>query len=290
VQTLGETDLSLKEAAPFGYHFLWYFLQLIFAAPGVVIAGTPFWFVLRLFGLNEGNQPENFGGYEALMFLYVGVLVGWGMAHRAPLLSVTGRWIWILPVAFILPDVLKGFFRSPVPSLSELLFASTGGGGGVALITIPVCSIVGYSLGMTASVELLRAKGSSVIAIAVIACSLLGLAMHAFETRFLQRWSNIRTVVQSGGIQVVQNAGYLCEEAYSGWTSKTLPFPTHVEVLGRVTCDRNKIVASDNLPPPAAGGSSPYLLLHVRVLDGPIAGQEGWTMEYGLKESRSLHY
>ena len=234
------------------------------------------------------QQPEQFAGYEALASLLVGLIVGCGLARTAPSLAVTGRWIWAMPVAFVLPDVLRGVFRSPVPSLSELLFASTGEGLGVFIVTFPVCSIVGYSLGMAFVFKLRRVRLTAAILIGATVICVLALAMHAFEMQFLERWSKIRTVVQSGGIQVVQNAGSLCEDAYSGWTSTTLPITTHVEVLGRVFCDGNRIVAPDNLPAPA-GKSGTYFLLHVRVLDGPSGIKAGWTMEAGLKESRLLH-
>jgi hypothetical protein len=85
------------EKAAFPHHFLWFFLQLIFSAPGVMIASLPFWAALDRLRTDSAHQPGKLAGYEALLCLYVAVPVGWWMARRLPLLAVTGRWIWVLP-------------------------------------------------------------------------------------------------------------------------------------------------------------------------------------------------
>lgn len=282
------------EEAPFAYHFLWYFLQLIFSVPGVMIASLPFWAVLLKLGLNEGHQQAKFAGYEALVFLYVGVLVGWWMAHRAPLLTGSGCWIWVVPTSIILLDVVRGQLHpAPVPWLSSYLFASSELGIGVAFFTFPACSAAGYSIGMALwRFNRTWAKTSSltffqpivmISSPAVAVFCLLAAALHNFEIRSLARFGKIQSVIDAG-LQLLPEPQSLCGPQTSFRTAHILPSGTYVESLGRVGCDRNRLIDPDTLPPPIVGRSGPYTLEHVRVLTGPSAGQEGWVMQYGVME------
>jgi len=186
VLSIRETGLDEKEEAPFGYHFLWYWLQLIFAAPGVWIAGIPFLLVLNALGLNSEHQPMEFAGYEVLLALYVGIPVGWWLANAAPLLIVTGRWIWVLPVAVILVDL-----ATRPTGLVEYLFGSKAEGIGV-LIATGAFAITGYSIGMTlwrANQRWAESGSSSAMqrlvtmwSVAVIVFCVLALALRFYET------------------------------------------------------------------------------------------------------------
>ena len=47
---------------------------------------------------------------------------------------------------------------------------------------------------------------------------------------------------------------------------------------------RRSIVDVNAMPPARVGSTRPFLLDRVRVLGGPLAGSEGWVLEYGLRE------
>lgn len=190
MRAINETDLNDKEEAPFGYHFLWYFLQLIFSAPGVMIASIPVLLVLSALGLTADHQPGKFAGYETLVDLYVGILVGWWMSHRAPLLVGSGRWIWVLPAAVILGDLASG-----PDGLSGYLFESKAEGIGV-LIMLGACSMIGYSIGMAlwrlnqrwakSGSSSVRQRLVTISSVAVIVLCVLALVLQSYEIRI---WS-----------------------------------------------------------------------------------------------------
>jgi len=284
-------EVLASDEPSFAHHFLWYFLQFILVAPGVMIAAIPCLGLLDLAGLSEDKQHGKFAGYEALVCLYVGVLVGWWMSRRAPLLKTTGCWIWVAPAAVYLSATLAAEFRPRPIELNGWLFASTSLGLGVLVFTLPLCSIAGYSIGMALSGrkprELTRSQrlmtASSVVAITFCTLALL---LHTYETRTLARWSKIRSVI-ADSLELVADPKSLCGVQKNMFTpGRVLQRGANVETLGRITCDEGRLVEMDTLPPPIAGKSGPYWLQHVRVLDGANAGGEGWVPQYGLMERR----
>ncbi len=271
------------EEAPFGYHFLWYFLQLIFSAPGVVIASSPLVAVLSILGLGMKHENGDFAGYEALVCLYVGVFVGWWMAQRAPLLARSGRWIWVVPAIVILPFATAEILHpSPVPWLSDLLFGFNNGGEGIALVAFPLCSVIGYSIGM--ALAGVKRKLRPILLCAAVSLCILSLLLYVIERRSLARFATLRSVINNSGLQLLPDAPSLCGPQTSYRSARILSFGTMVESLGRAACDGGRLTSADSLPPPVIGRSGPYTLEHVRVLTGPSAGQEGWVMQYGVME------
>lgn len=265
-----------------------YVLQLIFSIPGVMIASIP----LRL-AVSSQHQPSKFAGFEALVTLFVGMIVGWGMARLAPPLVSTGRWIWIPPAIVILPDVLRAQFNpSGIPWLSPYLFESVS----VVFLTFPACSVVGYSIGMTAAELSGRwAKASRLsslqrsLTLSLVALVLFGslaLALHSFERRSLARWAKVRTVLDPSGLQFSKDAQSLCDDQVGTSPARfvLLPWATYVEILERRGCDGDQLVNAAPLPPPIIGHHGTILMDRVRVLAGPHAGLEGWVLEYGLLE------
>ena len=119
--------------------------------------------------------------------MYVGILVGWWMAHSAPLLTVTGRWIWVLPVAALIEDLGTRPTR-----LVEYLYESKAEGIG-ALIAVSTLAITGYSIGMALwRLKQHWAKSGSVSvterlvaisSVAVIVLCVLALVLQSYEIR-----------------------------------------------------------------------------------------------------------
>lgn len=271
-------------------HFWWYLLQLIFSAPAVTIAGIPVWALLSALHLSSDYQPHRFAGIEALVGLFLGMFAGSWMERRAPLLASSGRWIWLAPAILILPGVLsRQLHPSVVPTLSEYWF-----GLGALLITLPACSVTGYSVGMAlasasrgwAAVQRLTSTQRILVVsgVAVVLCGLLALPLRDFERRSLARWARVRSVIDRDGLQFSPDAKSFCNGQINIQNSTLLRPGTYVESLERRGCNGDQLMAADALPAARVGVAGPYLLDRVRVLDGPNAGSEGWVLEYGLME------
>src|SRR5689334_7703606 len=127
-----------------------YFVQLVFSYPATYIASLPVVAVLAKNGLSGDHGPHvHFAGPEILGCLLLGPSVGWVVGRFKPSFVRTGCWIWILPVAVVVPDALRQFHHSSLAYLPEYLFATGDNEGlGVYLLTLPTCAAVGYSLGM----------------------------------------------------------------------------------------------------------------------------------------------
>lgn len=259
-----------------------------------MIVNLPFWALLSKVGLSKEHQPYGFAGFEALVCLFVGVLVGACVARWKHSFVSTGRWIWVLPAAIILPDIVRIQFRpSGVPWLSEYLFASEGEGLGVFFLTLGL-SATGYSIGMAVpgirSLQTHTNRLRSVIRIAwlsaggVAVFALFAFTLHRFEQRSLTRWARVRLVIERPGLQFSPDPQSLCAPGRDAPARNPayLRSGAHVEYLGHLACDQNQLLDGDSLPPPKVGEAGPILLDRVRILEGPSAGTEGWVLEYGL--------
>ncbi len=178
-------------------------------------------------GLGGEHQSHiQFGGYEALGFLYLGMFTGWVFGVEAPALISTGRWIWALPAIFF-PDMLREVSKSQaIPYLPEYFFATPGNEGlGVYLFTLPTSFALGYSIGMSlAGTKSKWARLTNlspmppVITIVVVGGTLFGilaLLAHRFEISRTESWSRVRTVIDRPGLMLLPKANRLCADRAS---------------------------------------------------------------------------
>lgn len=260
-----------------------------------MIAGIPAWVLLAGLRWNSENQPGGFAGTEAVICLFLGGAIGWWMARRAPVLVSSGRWIWVAPAVVIVPDLLrKPVQSSTVPWLSEYWF-----GLSAFLLTLPACSIAGYSIGM-AFAGIVRKFGlgnllspaQRVILGSVVVVGLpclLARGFHDFELRSLASWTTVLTVIDREGVQLSADLGSLCDNRMVVENAHPilLPLGTYVESLERKGCNGNEVVEPNTLPSASNRHADYYFLDRVRVLSGPRSGWEGWVMEFRLSEQKS---
>jgi len=275
-----------------------YFLQLLFSYPVVLIASIPFSTVFSKLGFSgEHSSGKFFGGYEALVCLFVAPFIGWIVARLKPSFVPSGRWIWILPVMVIVPDTIRQLLhQQSIPWLPEYFFATAGNEGlGVYLFTLPMCSAAGYSVGMFFTgrshrdERVSRLRSASKAAIVTIAgfalfCLFTSL-LRKFENSRLERWERVRTVIDPTGLAFSADVRFLCgPKDLASSRAFLLRRGTYVESLERRGCNEDQLVDVNAIPPPKVGSPGPFLLDRVRILGGPLAGSEGWVLEYGLQE------
>jgi hypothetical protein len=271
-----------------------YFLQLILSYPAAYIAGMP----ISAFLFNGGEVPGiHFAGYEALACLFVSPLIGWIVGRYAPSFIPTGLWIWVLPVAAVLPGLLwERAHPRPVPWLPDYLFATSSNEGlGVYLLTLPCCAAIGYSLGMLLFSLIRRGSGASrsnfafrvgtLFAAAAIVFSLLAKDLREFERVSLERWGRVGFVI-SDGLQVSPDAKLLCQEYTPQRSLPLLPRGTAVERLELLACSGNEVVDAHTPPPRGKDRYSLIAVERIRVLGGSDAGLEGWVLLSGLFKYR----
>jgi hypothetical protein len=97
-------------------------------------------------GLSGNHGPGvHFAGYEILACLLLGPSVGWAMGRFKPSLVRTGCWIWIIPVAILVPEALRESRHLSLAYFPEYIFATGGNEGlGVYLFTLLAMYIAGY--------------------------------------------------------------------------------------------------------------------------------------------------
>jgi len=260
-----------------------YFLQLLLSYPFLLLAIAPFSFVLSRCGLS-GEHPGriHFAGYDALLCLFIGPVIGWAVGRRVPWLASAGCWIWFLPALGVLPDIVDALFRpEPVPHLPDFIFATGGKGSvGVDLFTLPACAAAGYSLGMVLSLKrpLSKVTLRQVVTLVLAGAglfSLLAAAAHGFEQEKFERWSRVRTVIDHSGLKLSHDARLPCASPFNGSAPVLLPDWTQVETLGRSGCENGHLIDVDSR-------TNVLTLEKVRVLTGSYAGTEGWVCSYGL--------
>lgn len=269
---------------------LLYLSQSFLFYPEAMLVAKPIAALMGLIGLS-GNYPSHihFAGYDALICAFIsGPLVAYITARLFPVTILSGRWIWLLPVAGALILSLTARSGPPqnVPYLPALLFETAGEGAlGPFLFTYPICSAIGYSLGMILAG--LRRDWLSptaakfhlpTIAVPVSFAAVLCVAvvlLHGFEREKITKWSQVRRVISA--LQLSRNAEALC----SGSPGELpLTWGTMVQSLETRNCGGDHLLEAGAPPQPRS-----WTLEKVRVLDGPNAGTEGWVLAYGLLET-----
>ena len=274
----------------------WYFVQLAFSYPATYVASMPVSAFLARYGLSGDHGPGvHFAGYEALACLLVGASLGWAAGRFKRSLVRTGCWIWILPVAIVLPDVLRQSRHLSLAYLPEYFFA-TGGNEGLAvyLLTLPSCAAVGYSLGMVLlnlndllpPATRLRSvfRLAVLLMTAVAALGFLAIKLRDFERQTFERRAKIRLTI-SDALQVSPDPQLFCKEYQPSRRLPLLPPRTVVEKLDRRACLGDKVVDADT---PSPLGRDHYSLIGVekiRVVEGIDSGLEGWVLVSGLSNT-----
>lgn len=280
---------TVERPGPLGW-ILRYCLQLFLSPLVIVVASFPFFALLPVIGLS-GEHPwqTQYVGYAALVCLFVGPLVGWGVGRNVPSLIATGRWIGVLPLVFLFSEVFEqGLSSQTIPWLPEGFFATGDNEGlGAILGTLPASSALGYSLGM--ALVGTRAKWKTlnrlssvprVLTIMLMSFALFGMlawVAHGFEHSRIEKWSKVQTVIDRPGLWLSTDATLVC----SGPTSESgifLRSGSLVEGLERRACGKDKLLDSD-APRPAGS----WVVEKVKILDGPNVGVEGWVLAYGLQ-------
>ena len=267
-----------------------YLLQLFFFCPVVILASVPFQSLLSIFGLSgEHSSQTYFAGYEGIICIFVGMGVGWITGRNVRLFVPIGRWIWVLPVIVIVPEIAREVSNShPVPWLPDMFFATGGNEGvGVFLFMLPTFSAVGYSIGMALvgtkpKWESLTSMPSAVtITLACVALfNLLALFALSFEHSRIEKWSRVRTVIDRPGLLLSTDANQLCSTRTSS-EGFVLAAGTMVEGLERRICFNRRLLSEDVQPPEGS-----WSIERVRVLTDSSVGAEGWVLAYGLMEPR----
>jgi hypothetical protein len=203
----------------------------------------------------------------------MGFLVGWFSGKRIPSLIRTGSWIWLLPTAFVLYDITLALRSGATTRLSEYYYAlGSNEGLAVFLLTLPVTSLIGYSIGMSVAkaqraYATAHAMGSGMkmafvwVATFAIACTF----MIGAERRLVERDRKIRVAVSDTGTPLASEANAICEPVGAGAAGMTvvLQSGTKLEFLEHAGCSAGR---------PRSG------IDRVRVLDGPHKAAEGWVV------------
>lgn len=254
-----------------------------------MLAGSPFTFLLSICGLS-GTHPSHiyFAGYRILVCLFVGPMISWYLGHKMPWLVATGRWIWMLPVVVMFPEMIREELGDQrVPYLPEYFFATAGEGSfGVDLFSLPTFCALGYSIGM--AVVGMGTKwwpksdslhpGRHIVAFAlawIVLFSALASLAHQFEYSKIERWSRVRSLIDD--LWLSPDASLVC----TGPASRNgiqLTGAIMVEGLERRACGKDKLLDADG-PRPAGA----WMVERIKVLTGAKAGVEGWVLAYGLR-------
>jgi hypothetical protein len=250
-----------------------YFAQLILSYPVVGLAALPISAMLSLLGLGVHANSVHFAGYAAVLcgFL-VGPVVGLLIGRGEPRLVHTGRWIWVLPAAVVIPAAVRDLIPiDGVPWLPESFFATPSNEGlGVYLFTLPAFCALGYSIGMAFTER--EIGGDMLLCWALLLVVLVGVA-HAFEVSRLEEWSRVRFVVDPDGAKFSEEPNLLCTTG----DALLLTRPTAMETLERRDCGPGRLLEPDE---PRRSGS--WEVQRVRVLNGPHKGAVGWVRSYAV--------
>ncbi len=257
-----------------------YLSQLVLSYPSTMFAAWTVSLLLSAFGFPSGRHSGQiyFAGYQALLCLFVGPVVGRVIGNLLPGAITAGRWLWVLGVPVLVLALNHGAPHGPILTLPEEFF-STGGneGAGVFLVTLPACSAIGYSLGMAlAPGPRLFSRHAYVLVIAAVLFFGSAFLMRKFERSTMQNWSRIREVVDPIGLRFSRDAESLC----TGPCSAAFPVVKGtVEIRERRVCSGGSLVS-----PGAALSHGTFAADRVKLLSGPYAGSEGWVQDYGLSE------
>jgi len=273
-----------------------YFAQLAFSYPATYVASLPVTAFLARNGLSGDHGPRvHFAGYEVLGCLLVGPAVGWAVGRFKPSLVRTGCWIWILPVAIVVPDALREFRHSSLAYLPEYFFTQVGDPGlAVYLLMLPTCAAVGYSLGMVLlslndrwpSAKRVHSVSrlTTLLLVGGVALAFLGLRLRDFERETFERRANVRLTI-SEALQVSPDPKLFCKEYLPSRRLPLLLNGTVVEKLDRRACLGDKVVDADTRPPLGRDHYSLVGVEKIRVVEGIDTGLVGWVLVSGLSNT-----
>jgi hypothetical protein len=242
---------------------------LALAYPLTIIVAVPLFLLLSKAGLDGSiASGVRFVGFDALSSLYTGVLVGWIVGKRFPALMRGGAWVWAVPTAVILFDLVPG---SQIAHYGYVYTTGDNEGLGTLLITLPTCSAIGYSIGIVlATVERRHPKMSNIRSKAAvllfwsvtfaIACTF----MRDIERRTVERDKNLRFAVRLSGTALAADAMTLCRTSRPD-TSDTMILQsiTRLKLLNHAACPSGEHFGGLNM---------------VEVEDGPNKGRVGWVL------------
>jgi hypothetical protein len=274
----------------------WYFVQLVFSYPATYIASMPITAFLARQGLSGDHGPGvHFAGYEVLGCLLLGPSVGWAVGRFKPSLVRTGCWIWILPVAVVVPDAVRESRHSSLARLPEYFFTQARDPGlAVYLLMLPTSAAVGYSLGMVLlslndiwpSATRLRSvfRLAVLLLAAGVSLGFLGVKLRDFERQTFERRAKIRLTI-SDALQVSPDPLVFCKEYRPSRRLPLLPPRTVVEKLDRRACLGDEVVDADTPPPLTKDHYSLVGIEKIRVVEGIDAGLVGWVLVSGLSNT-----
>jgi hypothetical protein len=265
-----------------------YVLQLFCLPPIIMLAGVPFSALLSILGLS-GEHPSHtkFGGYEALVCLFVGTFVGWMIGRKVPSFVPSGRWIGVLPAIVVFPPCSGKHFEIPVDSVAARVFLCDRWREGIAvyLFTLPAFSAVGYSIGTvlvgtkSKCAKLTNLSPISTAAIGASLFSIFALLAHQFEDSKIESWSRVRTVIDRPGLRLAPDANRLCSDRTSD-SGLLLQTGIMVEGLERRVCFKGQVLDMDAPRPPDS-----WSVERVKALSGSSTRAAGWVLAYGLRET-----
>jgi len=240
-----------------------YLLQLFLSCPLTLLVALPLWLLFsKVTGWNgEAPAGVNFVGHlDIICLLIAGPIVGWCAGRLMPKLIGSGRLIWIMP-AGLMPAIIMDALASP-SRLSDWVE-----GLGAVLITLPVCSVIGYSLGMIiAHLGTVNPRRTGQLFAASFALFVVLVPiLRIYENRSLTpRDTALRHVMGREGIILSPDLSAACRPEYG----LQLPMGTAVESLERHIC---------------GNGNKAFPVERVRVISGPHAKTEGWVRAWGLQ-------
>jgi hypothetical protein len=233
----------------------------------------------RAFGLAGEHPPYiYFAGYDTLLCLFVSPILGWTAGRVAPSLLLTGRWTWVLPAILLIPMIILGPRTAPVPSLPDGFFITGSNEGlGVVLFTLPMCSAIGYLIGMLLLGMRRVLRIGIVVAIGAALFIPCALILHRYERATIESWSKVRSVIDPLGLPFSPDPNFLCAHP----TGQLSLLHATVEDLETRVCSKGQLTETGSPQSHRA-----FTIKKVRILNGPNAGREGWVPSYGLSGER----
>ncbi|MEQ1946612.1 MAG: hypothetical protein ABL995_05460 [Bryobacteraceae bacterium] len=255
-----------------------YLLQLLLSYPAIGIASLPVVHLLTAIGVS-GKHPHGvyFAGYDLLIYaLVAGPVIGWVSVRLAPVLAITGRWIWLPPVALWL-ILWIGATSVSHRYLPEQFFATGDNEGlGVFFVSRPAFAAIGYSLGAAGAKWVIsRTSGGSGWRLVLSYAALL--ALFAALVPFMRRLEDNRLFEANTHPYVVVHSVSLEESPEAvcrGTNAGTVTISTGDKVDSG---EQRACIGQGLLDPEADFPAESILVERVKVRSGPRTGAEGWV-------------
>jgi hypothetical protein len=174
--------------------------------------------------------------------------------------------------------IVLGPRTGPVPSLPEEFFITGSNEGlGVVLLTLPMCSATGYSIGMVLLGMRRFLRTVIVVAVGAALFTPCALILHRYERAKIENWSKVRSVIDPSGLPFSPDPNFL----FAHPTGQLPLLHATVEDLEKRVCSKGQLAEAG-----APQSYSAFTIKKVRILNGPNAGREGWVPSYGLSGDR----